>query len=176
MTCRLRGPAAALVVLLLAPAALNAAAPPNYYNSVNADTPALLRSTLHNVIKDHTRYPYTSSGTDTWTILEIADQNPANSGQSIDLYRNRALTKFGGGTGPYNREHTWPNSYGFPNDGGANYPYTDCHHLFLCDVGYNSDRANKPYGAAAAGATERVTDVNGGQGGGSGIFPGNSNW
>jgi len=150
--------------------------PPGYYATVNTTTAALLRSTLHAVIDDHTRFPYSSGGTDTWTILEIADQDPANSANILDLYRNRSLVKFGGGTGPYNREHTWPNSYGFPDDGGTNYPYTDCHHLFLCDVGYNGDRANKPFSNVTVGATERVTDVNDGQGGGSGVFPGNSNW
>ena len=112
-------------------------------------TPAAPRRcapTLHEVIDDHTRFPYTSSGTDTWNILEAADQDPANSANILDVYRNRSYVKFGGGTGPYNREHTWPNSYGFPDDGGTNYPYTDCHQLFLSDVGYNSDRANKPFG------------------------------
>lgn len=165
-----------LVSFCLVPGSLSAAPPAGYYNTVVIDTPAQLRTTIHAVIDDHTRFPYSSSGTDTWTILEIADQNPANSSQIIDLYRNRSLAKFGGGTGPYNREHTWPNSYGFPDDGGTNYPYTDCHHLFLCDVGYNSDRGNKPFGMVTAGSTERVTDLNGGQGGGSGVFPGNSNW
>jgi endonuclease I len=167
---------ASLISFCLVPTVVSASPPSGYYNTVVTDSPLQLRTTLHNVIDDHTRYPYTASSTDTWTILEIADQNPANSAHILDLYRNRSLVKFGGGTGPYNREHTWPNSYGFPDDGGTNYPYTDCHHLFLCDVGYNNDRANKPYGAAQAGSTERVTDVNGGQGGGSGVFPGNSNW
>lgn len=165
-----------LISLCAAATGLEAAVPAGYYNTVVTDTPAQLRSTLHNVIDDHTRYPYTSSGTDTWNILELADQDPNNSTHILDIYRNRSLVKFGGGTGPYNREHSWPNSYGFPDDGGTNYPYTDCHHLFLTDVGYNSDRGNKPFGAAAAGSTERVTDVNDGQGGGSGVFPGNSNW
>lgn len=168
---------AALVVhSFFAPANLLAAIPPGYYNTIITDTPAQLRTTLNSVIDDHTRFPYTSSGTDTWIILEIADQDPANASHILDLYRNLSLVKFGGGTGPYNREHTWPNSLGFPNDGGTNYPYTDCHHLFLCDVGYNSDRGNKPYGTVTAGSTERVTSFNDGQGGGSGVFPGNSNW
>lgn len=152
------------------------APPPGYYDTVDPSTPATLRATLHAVIDDHTRYPYTATTTDTWNILELADQDPANSTHILDLYRNRSYAKFGGGTGPYNREHTWPNSYGFPNDGPTNYPYTDCHHLFLCDVGYNGDRANLPFGNCTPGATERVTDVNDGQGGGSGVFPGNSNW
>lgn len=150
--------------------------PPGYYNAVNTTTPELLRSTLHAVIDDHVRFPYSSGGTDTWNILELADQNPSNTTHILDLYRNRTLAKFGGGNGPYNREHTWPNSYGFPDDGGTNYPYTDCHHLFLCDVGYNGDRANLPFGNVTAAATERVTDANNGEGGGSGVFPGNSNW
>lgn len=173
-------PLALAIALLLAsslrPALLLAAAPPNYYNSVVTDSPAQLRTSLHNIIKNHTRYPYTSSGTDTWTILELADQDPGNSTHILDLYKNESLVKFGGGSGPYNREHSWPNSYGFPNDGGTNYPYTDCHHLFLCNVAYNSDRGNHPYGNVPAGSTERATVFNDGQGGGSGVYPGNSNW
>ncbi len=165
-----------LFVVALTPAVTLAVPPPGYYSTVDTSTPALMRSTLHAVIDDHTRFPYTSGSTDTWNILELADQDPAQSANILDLYRNRSLLKIGGGTGPYNREHTWPNSLGFPTDGSTNYPYTDCHHLFLCDVGYNSDRGNMPYGNCAPGSTERVTDVNDGQGGGSGTFPGNSNW
>ena len=80
---------ALVLALLVAPAAfpalLLAAAPPTYYNSVITDTPAQLRTTLNAVIDDHTRFPYTSSGTDTWTILEIADQDPANATRILDL-------------------------------------------------------------------------------------------
>ena len=76
----------------------------------------------------------------------------------------------------YNREHTWPKSYGFTNDGSGNYPYTDTHMLFLSDSGYNSSRGNKPYANCLTGCTERTTVANNGEGGGSGVFPGNSNW
>ncbi|HQW77501.1 MAG TPA: endonuclease, partial [Dokdonella sp.] len=55
-------------------------------------------------------------------------------------------------------------------------PYTDTHMLWLSDTGYNSDRGNKPYANCASGCGERVTEVNGGVGGGSGTYPGNSNW
>ncbi|MHB8077664.1 MAG: endonuclease [Candidatus Krumholzibacteriia bacterium] len=166
----------ALGVLALVPAGSRAAPPTGYYDTVVTSTPLLLRTTLHEVIDDNLKIPYTSSSTDTWNVLELADQDPNNSANILDIYRNRSYLKFGGGTGPYNREHSWPNSYGFPDDGATNYPYTDCHHLFLTDVGYNSDRGNKPYGACAPGSTERVTDYNDGMGGGSGVFPGNSNW
>jgi endonuclease I len=159
----------ALATALLGVGAGQASPPPGYYATVDTSNAALLRTTLHEVIDDHTRFPYTSSGTDTWNILEAADQDPGNPANILDVYLNHSYVKFGGGTGPYNREHTWPNSYGFPDDVATNYPYTDCHQLFLSNVGYNSDRANKPYGPAVA--TERPTEVNDGQGG-----PGHSNW
>ena len=156
--------------------ALSPQAPPGYYTTVDATTPAALRSTLHAVIDDHTRYPYTSSATDTWNILEMADQDPTGGSNILDVYRNASYAKVGGGNTNYNREHTWPKSYGFPNDGGTNYPYTDCHHLFLCNSSYNSSRSNKPYRDCGAGCSEKVTDFNAGVGGGSGTYPGNSDW
>jgi len=161
-----------LVILVLAPAFVRADAPPGYYDTVDLTSQASLRATLHALIDDHTRYPYSSSGTDTWDILEEADEDPNHASRILDVYRNSSIAKFGGGSGPYNREHTWPNSYGFPSSGSI--PYTDCHHLFLCDVSYNSDRGNKRFDDTTG--TERTTLVNAGQGGGSGVYPGNSNW
>lgn len=150
--------------------------PAGYYATVDDTSSATLRTSLHAVIDDHIRFPYTSSGTDTWDILEQAQENPGNTNQIIDIYRNRTYTKIGGGSGPYNREHTWPKSYGFPDDGGGNYPFTDCHQLHLCDTGYNSSRANKPFRNCSSGCSEETTDANNGEGGGSGSYPGNSNW
>ncbi|MFQ5424128.1 MAG: endonuclease I family protein [Phycisphaerae bacterium] len=168
---------ALLVLLFVFVEGPAAAVPPvGYYDSVDATNASTLRVTLHNVIHDHTRFPYTSSSTDTWDILELAQQDPGNSNRIIDVYRNRSHAKIGGGVGPYNREHSWPKSYGFRNNNSSNYPYTDCFHLFLCDSGYNSSRSNKPYRNCNAGCTEKVTDATNGQGGGSGIYPGNSNW
>ena len=63
-------------------------APTNYYNSVVTTTPAQLRATLHAVIDDHQRFPYTSGSTDTWDILKVADEDPQNSGRILDVYRN----------------------------------------------------------------------------------------
>lgn len=147
----------------------------DYYASVDASNATILRQTLHNLIDDHQWFPYSSSDTDTWDILEAADQDPANPARILDVYRNESMAKFGGGTGPYNREHTWPNSLGFPNSGNS-HAYTDTHMLMLSHVGYNSDRGNKYFGTCNASCTERTTLVNDGQGGGSGTWPGNSNW
>ena len=148
----------------------------DYWQGVQGANAAALRAAIHDRVKDHQRHDYTSSNTDTWDILEAADENPDNSSQILALYPNIAYTKFGGGTGPYNREHTWPQSYGFPNEGVTNSPRTDCHHLFLDDVTTNSNRGNKPYGTCSAGCTEMATVANHGHGGQGGGYPGDSNW
>lgn len=165
----------AALALVFAPAAA-ALGPGAYYDTVDATSSASLRTTLHDAIDDHQRFPYTSAATDTWDILELADQDPANPGRIVDVYRNASYAKQGGGNSFYNREHTWPNSYGYPNDNAGNYPYTDAHGLMLSNSGYNSARGNKPFGTCAPGCTEYVTDATNGSGGGSQSFPGNSNW
>jgi endonuclease I len=164
--------------LLAALASLDAAQgpPPGYYGSVDTSSAAALRATVHAVIDDHLRFPYTSISTDTWDVLEDADEDPSDAGRILDVYKNASYVKVGGGNPDYQREHTWPNSYGFPDDGAANYPYTDCHQLFLCDGIYNSTRSNKPYRNCDSACAENPTDLNDGAGGGSGVYPGNSNW
>ncbi|MBE0566189.1 MAG: endonuclease [Krumholzibacteria bacterium] len=153
-----------LVLFAVLIATLAQAAPPaGYYDSVDLTSPATLRQTVHNVIDGHTRYPYTSSSTDTWDILEEADEDPYNSSRVLDIYRNRVYTKTGGGAGPYNREHSWPNSYGFGSSGDM--PYTDCHHLFICDTDYNNNRGNLPFGECDSGCTARATDFYDGRSG-----------
>ena len=168
-------PLYALVMLVAVPLA-SADPPAGYYDSVNTTSGATLRATLHPVIDDHTRFPYTSTSTDTWNILEAADEDPGNPSNVLDVYKNASYAKVGGGNTNYNREHTWPNSYGYPNDGSTNYPYTDCHALFISDDSYNSSRSNKPYRFCSALCSEQITLLTNGQGGGSGVYPGNSNW
>ncbi|MBB5209716.1 endonuclease [Chiayiivirga flava] len=145
----------------------------DYYATVNTSSPGQLRCTLHNIIDDHTAYPYTSSSTDTWDILNLADEDPVDPGKVLDIYRNESYTKISGGTGAYNREHTWPNSLGFP--GGSPGAYTDTHMLYASNTSYNSTRGNSPYDNCP-GCSEQTTLLNHGVGGGSGVYPGNSNW
>ncbi len=158
-----------------------------YYNGVDTSTPERLMCTLHVKILGHTAYPYSGGATSTWNILEIADASPSDPNKILDVYRNRLFNAVSdrAGTGggiTYNREHTWPNSLGFPgttgNLGLPSAPYTDTHMLHLSDTGYNSTRGNFPYKncAAPASCAEGVTEVNAGFGGGSGMYPGNSNW
>jgi endonuclease I len=131
-----------------------------YYSTVDTSSPELLRSTLHDVIDDHFRFPYTSTITDTWDILDIASQDPSNPDNIIDIYKNSSYLKSGGENSNYNREHTWPTSLGFPNNVNSNYPYTDMHHLFLAHDSYNFSRGNKYYDYCLESCVEKPTDHN----------------
>jgi endonuclease I len=146
----------------------------DYYASVNASSAATLRTTLHALIGNHLKYQYSASTTDTWDILESADQDPNNSANILDGYKNLSIVKYHQGNTEYNREHSWPNSYGFPSDTLS--PYTDCHHLFLTDISYNSARGNRPFVNCASGCTRYATVANDGYGGVSGPYPSDSNW
>ncbi len=148
----------------------------DYWAGIEATSPAALRSAIHARLDDHQRFAYSSSDADTWEVLELADENPADPGEIIDVYKNAAYVKQGGGNTSYNREHTWPQSLGFPDDGVTNYPRTDCHHLFLSDINYNSDRGSRPFGTCSAACSRRPTVANNGVGGTSGVYPSDSNW
>lgn len=161
----------------LRPSFDTASAPPSgYYSGVQTGSASALRASLHALIDDHTRIPYTAGTTDTWDVLNRAEQDPSNSGRILDVYKNASYAKVAGGNDFYNREHTWPNSLGFPNDGTNNSAYTDLHMLMASDIAYNAARGNKPYDNCPSGCTEYPTMAHAGQGGGSGVYPGNSNW
>jgi len=167
--------ASAFALSLFAP--LLPAQPAGYYGTADDSSPAALRQSLHSIIDDHQRFPYTSAATDTWDVLELADELQGDPGRIITLYRNAALAKWNGGENVYNREHVWPNSYGFPdNDASVNYPFTDMHALFLSDADYNSARSNHPFRYCHAGCVEYATEANDGRGGAGGGYPGDSNW
>src|SRR4028119_1853630 len=167
MRFEMRQASTAFLLTLLVPNAALAAPPAGYYDSVDPSSQTAIRSSIHATIDDHVKFPYTSSNTDTWNILELADEDPEDSGNILDVYENASYDKVGAGNSNYNREHVWPNSYGFPDDGPSNYPYSDCHMLFLSNIGYNSDRGNLPFGTCAecGGLT---TQEDGGGGGGAG--------
>ncbi len=148
----------------------------DYYATADTGDPATLRSTLHEIIDDHIRHEYTADVTDTWDILDPASEDPNEPFNILDVYKNASYPKAGAGNGNYDREHTWPKSYGFSSNSYTNSPYTDCHHLFPADGSYNGSRSNKPFDTCDGACEEWTTDVNNNSGGGSGVYPGNSNW
>lgn len=156
-----------------------------YYSGIDISSPGELRCSLHKKIRGHRVYPYSGVSPNTWDLLELADEDPNNPQRVLDVYKNRSYGKLTDREGQgqpitYNREHTWPKTYGFSsaygNLGLPNAPHTDSHMLYLSDTRWNADRGNKPYGICDSGCSERVTEFNNGSGGGSGVYPGQSNW
>ena len=148
-----------------------------YYAGVDASNAARLRSTLHAIIAQSVKIPYTASTTDVWDVINEADEDPLAPGNVLEIYKNASYPKITGGTGSYNREHTWPKSLGFPNDGAGVFPHTDTHMLMASDTPYNAARGNLPFGTCPAGSTLFATLAYYGQGGnGHGNYQCNGYW
>lgn len=132
-----------LVVLVAAVTAfpIQAAPPPGYYDAANGLSGNALRQVLHNIIKNHTVLPYTSSTTtDTRAALKILDEDPNNSDHVLLHYKGTSVPKATFGT-DWNREHLWPQSLG----ADVLPPNTDLHHLFAEDPVLNSSRGNSVF-------------------------------
>jgi endonuclease I len=115
-----------------------------YYTAFNSQDDTL-KARLHNIIKGHTEYPYTSTSTDVWDILQDTDKDTLNSSNVILLYSNRSIDgpqEYNSGNG-WTREHVWAKSRGdFGTTNGAG---TDVHHLRPVDNGVNSTRNNRNF-------------------------------
>ncbi|OUU24806.1 MAG: hypothetical protein CBC13_03020 [Planctomycetia bacterium TMED53] len=135
-----------LLTVVVFSTVVSADPPPGYYSTASGLSGESLRLALHEIVDDHQRIPYTSSATDTWDALGVCEQDPANPSRVITVYRNTSVlwseqnTSIG-----WNREHTWPSSFGYTNDNGCNYPYSDLHQLRAASPSYNSARGNRPY-------------------------------
>ncbi|MER7333016.1 MULTISPECIES: endonuclease [unclassified Micromonospora] len=129
-----------------------------YYASAIGKTGPALRSSLHSIIKVHTKLSYDQ----VWEALRDTDQDPANTSNVILLYsgRSQSKTSNGGGVDDWNREHVWAKSHG--DFGTATGPGTDVHHLRPTDVTVNSTRGNKDFdngGSPVAEAPGCYTDA-----------------
>lgn len=138
--------------------------PSGYYDPAAGKTGAELKTALHNIINNHTRYPYSSSSTDVWDILMDTDEDTLNPNNVILIYTGRSQAKnlnSSNGNDPdyWNREHVWAKSHGFPNQNDT--AYTDVHHLRPCDASVNSSRSNKDFdngGSPQGEAPDTYTD------------------
>ncbi|WP_319479094.1 endonuclease [uncultured Draconibacterium sp.] len=119
--------------------------PEGYYSTANDLSGEQLKSALHEIIKDHKEFPYTSSSTDTWDILKETDKDTANPENVILFYSGwsvNAAQEYNNNTG-WSREHIWAKSHGdFGTTMGAG---TDVHHLQPADITVNSARNNKDF-------------------------------
>jgi endonuclease I len=134
----------------------NKSAPTGYYDAVDDSSGGALHKSLHDIIDDHKRFSYAA----TWGILELADEIAGNKKYIRDIYQNAIFKKVSSNR-PYNREHVWPKSIGFPQSTAENVPFTDCHHLFLVESSYNSARNNKPFRDCADDDCEEFPTENG---------------
>tara|TARA_X000001036_G_C20627136_1_gene785633 strand:+ start:118 stop:1248 length:1131 start_codon:yes stop_codon:yes gene_type:complete len=132
--------------------------PSTYYQQANGLSAEELKEALYQIVSNHVVFPYTSSSTDTWDILQQSDQDPTDHNNMILVYTGRSQDKgYRDGSGNYsqyengngtqsnswNREHVWPKSHGFPDEDDN--AYTDVHNLKPCDRSVNSSRGTKDF-------------------------------
>lgn len=117
--------------------------PIGYYDSTVGLSGDALKSSLHNIIKDHKEFPYTSSNTDVWDLLKQTDMDISDTNNVILLYSGwsvDASQEYNSGKG-WSREHVWSKSHGdFGTTKGAG---TDVHHLRPADVTVNTAKNNR---------------------------------
>lgn len=134
-----------LLLLLVIPCSIIAQ---NYYQNVNTNSNALLRSSLHNLIKDHNTVSYNACK----LHLKNSDEDPSNSNNVVLIYKQNSIPKddFASNSQSdfWNREHVWAKSLGdFSSDGvfGSNPAYSDLHNLKPCDMSVNASKGNKSF-------------------------------
>ncbi len=164
LTHRIIRIAAILLLLFVSTIAgkLQAQPPQGYYSTATGLSGSALKSALHDIIDDHTEFPYTASSTDTWDILKVSDRDPANPINVILVYLGTSVNgpqEYNNGNG-WTREHVWPQSllgFTISSPGVA----TDVHNLKPADDGVNSSRSNKEYdngGAPVNGVPDTYSD------------------
>ena len=115
-----------------------------YFSAFNSKGDSL-KSRLHQIIRGHIQFPYTSSSTDVWDLLKHTDRDTLDSTKVILIYSNRsvdAAQEYNGGAG-WSREHVWAKSRG--NFGTAAGAGAGVHHLRPSSVGVNSSRNNRNF-------------------------------
>jgi len=124
---------------------ISAQIPDEYYTATKYLSGENLKTALHNIIKNHIEFPYTSSSTDVWDILKETDRDTLNTDNVILFYSGwsvNAEQEYNSAKG-WSREHVWAKSHGdFGTKKGAG---TDVHHLKPCDISVNSARSNKDF-------------------------------
>ena len=81
--------------------------PNGYYNGMDTLEGNPLKVALHDIINEHTEFPYTSTSTDVWDILKQTDKDPNDSTKVILFYTGwtvDAAQEWNSGNG-WSREH-----------------------------------------------------------------------
>lgn len=128
-----------------------------YYNGTENKKGTELKTTLHNIIKNHIDFSYS----DAKYILEYAQEDPNKKTYLIQFYTGRSVKKgknsWGVGGDLLNREHVWAASHGKfrgkrPMDG-------DAHNLHAADASVNVTRSNFDFDNVPAGTYIEEADA-----------------
>jgi endonuclease I len=129
------------------------AQPLPYYQDAYNESDQDLREALHDIIRVHSKLPYSSSSTDTWDVLKASDVDTANASNVLLIYAGVSVNgpqEYNNGNG-WTREHVWPKSLGnFNTNAGVG---TDCHNLKPADDALNSLRSNLEYDDLGTGGS-----------------------
>ena len=108
--------------------------PEGYYDPAEGLVGDALKTSLHDIIDGHIVASYGNIA----LAFQEYDKDPANENNILLLYSGASVSKFHQNYTNWNREHSWPQSFGADN-GPAN---SDAHHLFPANPQTNSDRLN----------------------------------
>ena len=153
---------------------------PSYYSNIDfGQSGETLKTALTNLISGHTEYPYSSTNTDTWDILQQSDifsvdnvlliygYSDTDSNSMTDRLRDKddECSFSGSCNGYWNREHVYPKSLADPvliGSGASVGAGSDLHNLRAADAQMNSTRNNNLF--ETGGGNSGLTD--------NGFYPG----
>ena len=123
---------------------ISAQAPTGYYSTAEGKQAAELKTSLHNIIRNHTFLVYDISTSIWWyTYFKATDWSP--DGYFLDMYSNYKRSTYSGSV--LNREHCMPRSWWGDS---SNYPSFEANgdlvNLSPADVEANTAKSNYPLG------------------------------
>ena len=142
----------------------SATVPVGYYNSIDGKRGQELKTSVHQLLKNHTVMTYSSL----WYHFQSTDCRFENPNQVWDMYSN--ITRYFRGSSAVsgmNREHSFPKSWWGGTQVDA---YTDLNHLYPSDADANLAKNNYPLGEVSTASFNngctKVGTPKAGQGGG----------
>ncbi len=120
----------------------------DYYAPCKGLKGAALKDALHNIIKGHTSYSYSSLN----SYMLKTDVDPDNSNNIILTYQGSVKKSTS-----FNKEHTWAKSKG--NFGETQPTGTDMHHLRPCNSNLNSTRSNYDFAEISHTSANSVANL-----------------
>jgi endonuclease I len=151
-----------------------------YYSTALGQNGAQLKTSLHNIIQNHSTGTYADLWSDYFTtdnkvngiLWDIYSDVPGGTPPYVFLIGNMQCS---GSNGPegycYNREHLWPSTF----FGSTASPlYTDIQHVYPTDAVVNNEHGNLPMGNVKANGIA-WTSLNGSKRGSSNTYAGYTN-